>query len=154
MTTCDDVLERLLLEKDLDETAADHVRGCPRCGRDSAVVDSLRRQLAAGRPPEPSPALLGRIMSSARPILARNRRRAIWLLVARAVGAALLPLPLILLVDAYVLGEIHRLLSLVLPRTLTLYLVAGQASLIALLLAITYGAIPLLAERQHATGHT
>ncbi|MGH7857950.1 MAG: hypothetical protein ACREQY_11520, partial [Candidatus Binatia bacterium] len=131
-----------------------HVQGCQGCSHDSAVVAALHRRLAADRPPPPSAELLGRVMSSAEPLLARNRHRAIWLLVARAVGAALLPLPMILLVDAYVLGEIHRLLSLVLPRTLSLYLVTGQATLIALLLAITYGAIPLLAERQQATSHT
>lgn len=153
MTTCDDVLEKLLLEEALDPDGSDHVRGCSRCGRDSEVVANLRRELAASPAPEPPPALYERVASAAQPLLARNRRRATWRLVARAVGAGVLPLPAILLVDAYVLGEIHRLLSLVLPQMLSLYVLAGQATLIALLLAISYGAIPILAERQLASLH-
>jgi len=43
---------------------------------------------------------------------------------------------------------IYTLLGSVLPHGLTLYLVVNQAVLLALLLTLTYGAVPFLAARQ------
>ena len=68
--------------------------------------------------------------------------------VASAVGAALIPLPLLLVVDVYALRTLHAVLSTFLPEGLTLYLVGGQALMLACLFAFAYGSIPLLAERQ------
>jgi hypothetical protein len=42
----------------------------------------------------------------------------------------------------------ERLLSAVLPGALSTFVVANYAILLALLLALTYGAVPILAERQ------
>jgi len=154
MNLCDEIVERLFLDESLDEAAASHVRDCPRCRGESVVVGALRRQMDGAPPPEPPPGLSARVLTAASPFLARKRRPITWRLLARAVGAALVPLPIVLFVDAWLLGEIHRLLSFVLPPALTLYVLAGQATVIAALLALTYGSIPLLAERQQAYLHS
>jgi len=80
-------------------------------------------------------------------------RTATNLTLARVVGAALLPLPAIMLVDAYALCSAYALLSAILPAALSFCLVLNYAVLLALLLALTYGVIPLLAARQLRLQH-
>ena len=154
MNACDEIIERLFLGESLDETHASHVRGCSRCGRESALVAELRRQMDASSAPEPPTGLSARVLTAALPFLAQNRRRVSWRVLARAVGGSLVPLPIVLFVDAWILAGMHDLLNLVLPPALSFYLLAGQASVIAVLLALTYGSIPLLAERQQVYLHS
>ena len=85
---------------------------------------------------------------AAAPLLARNTRLALWRTVGRAVTVALLPLPLLLLIDSYVVRAIYGTLRAVLPDALSLYFVVNYTTLLAVLLTLAYGAIPLLAERQ------
>ena len=66
---------------------------------------------------------------------------------------ALLPLPLIVMIDLWALQAIYDGLSRLLPATISFYLVANYAAVLALLGALTYGAIPLLAERQARGRH-
>jgi hypothetical protein len=148
MADCDDMLERLLLGRTLDAGDEAHVRACPRCAAERPAVAAVRARLAADPAPAPPPGLSARALQAAAPLLARNARRALWWPLARAVAVALLPLPLILLVDAWALRGLYGLLSAVLPETLSLYLVLNYAGLLALLTALTYGSIPLLAARQ------
>jgi hypothetical protein len=133
---CDDVLSAIMLGLPLPPDGASHIEGCARCRAEAA----LAREVAAT------------FTAAAEPLLAarRRRRRVDWPLVLRAVGAALLPLPLILLVDVALVGVAYQLLASVLPQALTTYLVANLATTLALLLALTYAAVPLLAARQHA----
>ncbi|MCC6849075.1 MAG: hypothetical protein IT294_11295 [Deltaproteobacteria bacterium] len=70
-----------------------------------------------------------------------------------AVGAALLPLPLIVAIDLWALRAIHEALRRLLPEPLGFYVIVDYAAVLALLAAITYGAIPLLAERQARSRH-
>ena len=78
----------------------------------------------------------------------RNARRAAWSTLARALAAALLPLPAILFLDFYVVRAAFALLTTILPTPLGAYLVFNYTATFALLLALTYGAIPILVERQ------
>ena len=66
----------------------------------------------------------------------------------RALAAALIPLPAILVFDVALVRAIYSLLGAVLPHGLSLYLVVNHAALLALLLTLTYGAVPFLAARQ------
>jgi hypothetical protein len=52
------------------------------------------------------------------------------------------------MIDVWALGTIYAWLARLLPPALSLYLVVNYAAVLALLGALTYGAIPLLAERQ------
>jgi len=82
------------------------------------------------------------------PLLAAKRRHATRHVLVAAVAAALLPLPLILMIDIWALGAIYGGLTRLLPPALSFYLVVNYAAVLALLGTLTYGAIPLLAERQ------
>jgi hypothetical protein len=147
MADCEDVLERLLLGAPLDEAAAAHVRGCARCAREAPAVRAIARTLAAYPVGDPPADLSARVVAAAAPLLARARRPS-WGRLAAAIAAALVPLPAIVAGDVLAMRAAYRALSLVLPAALTSYLVFHWAALLALLLGMSYAAIPLLAERQ------
>ncbi len=148
MTDCDDTLTTLLFRGALDPDVAAHLAACPRCRAESAAVEGLARTLAAAPVPAPPPALAARVLAAAEPLLARNARRAAWPTFARALAAALLPLPAILLLDFYLVRFAFGLLTAILPTALGAYLAFNYAATLALLLALTYAAIPIFVEHQ------
>src|SRR5947208_12021760 len=110
MTDCDETLTELLFGRALDRDAAAHLAACPRCRAERAAVEGLARTLAA--PPGPTPpGLATRVLGAAEPLLARNARRAAGSILARALAAALLPLPVILLLDFYLVRAAFALLT-------------------------------------------
>ena len=99
---------------------------------------------------------VGPLLLAATPLLAANAHRlpaAAWPRLAAAIAVAVLPLPAILFVGWHALEAANRLLSSVLPATLSFYLVATHAAVLALLLGLTYGAVPLLAAHQLRLQH-
>jgi hypothetical protein len=148
MSDCDDLLTALLLGAPDDEAVAAHLRACTRCREDAPLLARLSRTLGADVPGGPSPELTARALALAGPLLSRNAARATRRRVVRALVAALVPLPAILALDLAVVRLVYDLLGALLPRALTLYVVFSYASLLALLLALTYGAVPILAVRQ------
>ena len=148
MTDCDAALTALLFGRDADRETEAHVAACPRCAVEVARTRGVAAALAADRVPEPSPGLSTHMLRAAEPHLARNARRAAWTTLARALGAALVPLPALLFVDVLLLRWGYGLLAAVLPAPLGLYLVLSYAVTLTVLLALTYGAIPIVAERQ------
>ena len=144
---CDDVRTHWLLGQ---PTAADeaHVAACDACAAATVTLARVRAAFVADRAPAPSPVLAPRVLAAARPVLAARRRHAARRALAAAVAVALLPLPLIVFVDVWVLQMIYGTLTRFFPATLSFYLVVNYAAVLALLGAVTYGAIPLLAERQ------
>lgn len=151
---CDDVLTAIMLGLPLPAGATEHIAACERCRSEASAAREIATTLVAHE--EPPPALMTRVLAAAEPLLAARRRRVPhsrtvdWPLVLRALAAALVPLPLILVVDVALVGAVHELLARVLPQALTTYLVANLAATLALLLALTYAAVPLLAARQQA----
>jgi len=148
MTDCDQTLAALLFHGALDRDAAAHLAACPRCRAEQAAVESLARRLAEAPVPAPPPALATRVLVAAEPLLVQNARRAAWPTLARALAAALVPLPAILLLDFYLVRAAFGLLTAILPTALGAYIVFNYAATLALLLALTYGAIPIFVERQ------
>jgi hypothetical protein len=150
MHDCDEILAAVLLGRPLDDATAAHARACARCRAEAPVVATVARLLAASDV-EPPADLSARVCAAAAPLLAASaarRTRPAWATVARALGAALLPLPALVLLDVAIVRGAYALLSAVLPGALSFYLVLNYATLLALLLGLTYGAIPVLAERQ------
>ncbi len=127
---------------------ARHVATCDACRADAPALRHVATMLAAAESPSPPAALAARIHAAAAPLLARHARAATLRTVARAVGAAVLPLPLVLLVDVYMLRAAYDALHAVFPAALSLYFVLNYTTLLAVLLTLAYGAVPLLAERQ------
>jgi hypothetical protein len=148
MTDCDEVLTALLLGATLDFAAEAHLTACARCTAEHTRVRELSRTLAASPAPVPAPALLARTLRAAEPLLARNARRAAWTAFARALGAALIPLPAVLFADALLVRWVYGFLADLLPAPLGFYVVFNYAATLTVLLTITYAAIPILAERQ------
>jgi len=148
MTSCDDVLEALALAATPDPAVDRHVAGCPRCRTHAPAMRALAARLAGAPAPAPPATLADDVLRTAAPLLRRHARRSAWMPLVRAIGAALLPLPAILAVDAYLLHTLYTLLCRILPPSVGVYVIVNNVLLLALLLALTYGAIPLLAERQ------
>ena len=148
MTECDEALIALLFGRGLERGIEAHVAACPRCAVEATRAREVAAALAADRVPEPGAALSPRLLRAADTLLARNARRAAWTTLARPLGAALVPLPALLFVDVLLLRWGYGLLAAVLPAPLGLYLVFSYAVTLTVLLALTYGAIPILAERQ------
>jgi hypothetical protein len=145
--TCDELLEAWLELGDLPRGGAEHLATCPSCQQDAEAMTALTAALRAHAAPEP-PAWLSRaVLQSAAPLLAARAEpvpRPAW----RALAIALLPLPLILAVDWFLVRGAHALLSGLLPDALSLYLAGSYAVLLVTLLGLTYAAVPLLAARQ------
>ena len=155
MSACDDVRVRLVLGRPLDADGRTHLAGCPGCRADEPVTRALAAALAADAAPDPPPGLAARTLRAAAVPLARHARRAArpdWRMLARALGAAVLPLPAILYLDALLVRGAYRVLHALLPGALSLYLVCSYTVVLALLLALSYAAVPLLAERQGRHG--
>jgi anti-sigma factor RsiW len=148
MTACDDVRTALLSRRVPDAALAAHLAACPRCADEREALRRIGEALAIDAPPAVPAGLAVRVRHAAEPLLERNARRAAWPALARALGAALLPLPAILFVDFHALRAAYTMLSSVLPGGLGLYVVFNHAATLTLLLALAYSAIPILAERQ------
>jgi hypothetical protein len=126
-----------------------HAAGCADCRRARPSMRTLGALLQASPDPRPSPELWSAIERQTTPILdhhADATRRAPSLLAA--LGAALLPLPVLVPLNLLSLWGLRTLLDSVLPGAISLALVAGQGMLIVLLLSLTYASVPLLASRQ------
>src|SRR5439155_901925 len=113
-------------------------------------VDPAAADARAGAPAAIDAALDARRLLAALP---EAQRSAVILryyhdLPEEAVAAALLPLPVILLLDFYLVRAAFALLTTILPTALGAYLVFNYTATFALLLALTYGAIPIFVERQ------
>ena len=151
---CEQTRLAVVLGDDRAVGVLEHLATCGACAADVDAWRGLAGALAAGRPPAPPAGLAARVSAAAVPLLAQNAARAraarlaLLRTVGRAVAAALLPLPLLLLFDGWVVRAIYGTLRAVLPDALSLYFVVNYATLLAVLLTFAYGAIPLLAERQ------
>jgi hypothetical protein len=148
MTDCAGVLAALFLGRPLDAPGRAHLAVCAHCQTEETALARVAGTLAADPAPPVPPGLGPRVLRAATPLLARNARRAARPALVRAVAVALLPLPLIVLLDAFVLRTAHALLSAVLPPALSTFVVFNYVALLALLFALTYGAVPILAAHQ------
>jgi hypothetical protein len=148
MIACDDVLAALFLDARADGEVEGHLVACARCAAEAVTLRRAAGMLAAGATPVPPAGLTARVVRAADPLLARAARRATWRALAAAIAIALVPLPAILVLDAALVRGTYALLSTVLPHALSVYLVSSYAAVLVVLLALTYAAIPLLAERQ------
>ncbi len=145
--TCDDALTQLLLHDDVPPPVETHLATCAACAAAVGDVRRVAHALAADVVPAPSPGLSARVLLAAAPLLAARRRTVDWQRVAAAIAAAILPLPLILAVDWWIVTQMRHVLSTVLPDAVSLFLVGNYVALLALLLTLTYAAVPLLASR-------
>jgi hypothetical protein len=132
--------------------AEQHRQGCARCSADAATAQTVAGRLASYQVPPPVPGDVARTLEAAGPLLAHRaaqararRHRQGW---AIALSAALLPA--VLLADLGLVRMFHAVLAPLLPPALSAYLVVSFGALLALLLAMACGTVPLVAARQSA----
>lgn len=174
MTDCATVLAALARGDVLDAAGEQHRATCAGCAAAAPGLAGVARRIAAAPPPAPPPDLDAAVLRAAAPLLAENARAAgaselaspvaptlaqrvhgrAAALDGRRLAAALVPaillFPLLVAADVWLLRAVHGALATVLPYGLTTYLVLSYAALLAALVCLTFGAIPLLVERQAA----
>src|SRR5262249_5315822 len=141
---CDTRLAALLFDGTPAVDATAHEAACARCRTDAPAVRALADAFAGAPAAAPHALLSPGVLLAAAPLLAAKARRlpaAAWRRLVGAIAAAVLPLPVILFVGWHSLQAANRILSSVLPETLSFYLVATHAAVLALLLGVTYGAV-------------
>ena len=150
--TCDQALAALVLDRGTaaGKAAAAHLAGCDRCQAERNRAQGVGRALASHQVPEPAPAGRAQILAAAAPLLARRaaEARALRWRVVWAFAMALLPLPAILYANFKLLLAAHGLLLRWLPPSVCMYVVACLGAGVALLLALSYAAVPVLAARR------
>jgi len=124
-----------------------HARECDDCRADAPPLAALTTRLDAD-PLEPdgarlSAAALARVL----PELQAHAQAAFWRRLVRVLAVALLPLPLVLAADLWLLGWLYELAAAWLPSALALYLVGSYAVSALVLIGAVYAAIPLLIAR-------
>ena len=147
-TTCDAVLAARCTGTPLDPPARAHAAACPACQADDAALAAVASTLRADAPPPPSPVLAARVLHASAPLLARRARPA-WGAVGRGLVVALAALPVVLAIDVGLVRLVHALADALLPAPLGAVVTAQYAVLLALLLGLGYGAVPLIAAHQH-----
>ncbi len=153
MITCEDVNELRVLGGPLGADVLAHAQTCLRCQAEERSLGAVADLLRASTVPSAGAGLNVRVLAAAAPLLAANAARAARGRLVRALAAGLAPLPAILALDLWLVRAAYDLLTRFLPDALSLYVVANWVGLLALLLALTYGAIPFLAARQTPAFH-
>lgn len=121
------------------------------CRTPSAKLDVLAASLSA--PPRAAAdvaAMSRRVLLAAAPALAANAHRAYRRQLARDLLLSLSPLPVVVFFNMYLLREAHALLSSWLPDGIFAWIVVGYGSMLLLLCALTYAALPVLIARARA----
>lgn len=156
---CDAILVAVLRGAPLADGERAHVAGCSRCAGLAPGLVALAAGLRESAPPGRPDGLTARVLAAAEPLLDENAlrwraERATPRLDGRTLANALLPaillFPLLVVGDAVLLRSLHGWLATLLPSSLTTYLVASYAALLAALVCLTFGAIPLIVQRQAA----
>lgn len=149
------LLEALLGREPLSTVDAVHVDACERCLRLRGELEVLAIELASAPEPEAPESLVERTLRRARAELrgdllpvppATSLPEGFGRELARLLGGALLPLPLVLAWNATILFFAGDLLSAWLPGGLITLIGAAYVTAAAGWLALLYGALPFLAH--------
>lgn len=126
---------------------AAHVEECDLCREGSLPLDRIAGFLSASAVEVDVAAMSQRTVMRLGPELERRARVALWRRVAAGVLWAVLPLPAVLLYNAYVLRVAYHAVSELLPAAFAAYLLLSYAAFLVLLFAATYAAIPICLAR-------
>ena len=126
-----------------DRLAA-HAADCEACHASPLPLEQLAVRLNASPVHIDATALSRRVLLQLQPELEHLALAASWPRMLRGLLLSLLPLPLVVAVDAYFLSLVYGLVSALVPAALAAYLVLSYGAVLVLLFAMTYAAIPLL----------
>lgn len=125
----------------------EHVQDCDGCRREPLPIDRIDALLGESRPDVDVAALSARAFTVAQQVLHAIALRRFWRQVAAVLAVSLLPLPLILVYDAFLLQLVHSAVSSAFSGTMATYVVFTYASSLLFLFAASYAAIPVLMAR-------
>lgn len=125
-----------------------HSAECAECKNTPLPLDRIAAALEAAVPAIDAAALSRHTFAQLQPELQRRALAVGWRRMAIGVLLSLLPLPLVLAYNAYLLHVAYDLLSSLLPAAIAAYLVLSYGAFLLLLFATTYAAIPLLMAHQ------
>ncbi len=126
-----------------------HAEQCDECRAVPLPVESLAALLSSMDAPVEVSALSMRAMERLLQEVAIAAPAA-WRRILMAMVKALLPLPLVLVVDAGVLRILYNVGNVFLPAAVAEYAVASYGAFLVLAFGMTYAAVPLLLLRQGA----
>lgn len=128
-----------------------HVAECADCRTAPPPTARIAALLDAQAVGVDAAAMAQRTFTLLQPEIGRLATQAMWRKVVAALLLALLPLPVVLACDAYLLGVAYQVASTLLPATVAAYLIFGYAAFLVLLFATTYATIPLFLAGRRAT---
>jgi hypothetical protein len=130
-----------------DNPLAAHARECDDCGAAAPPLAELAARLDADALEIDAARLSAAALALVLPELQAYAQAAFWRRLVRALAVALLPLPLVLAADLWLLGWLYDLAAAWLPSGIALYLVASYAVSALVVIGAAYAAIPLLIAR-------
>jgi len=130
-----------------EDALALHARECEACHADAPPLAQLHALLAAGAVEPDATRLSERTVTRLLPELQRRAQAVFWRRFLRVLAAALLPLPVVLAADVWLLGWLYQLAAAWLPPSLATYIVVSYAVSALAVIGVTYASIPLLIAR-------
>jgi len=127
-----------------DNALAEHARGCEDCRTAAVPIDELNAVLERSALAIDTQRFSEVTLARVAPLLQARAQAVFWRQLARALTAALLPLPLLLAADWWVLGRLYVVAAAWLPSAVAAYLVLSYAASLVVLIGGVYAAIPLL----------
>jgi hypothetical protein len=134
----------------LDNALRAHMAECEDCRADAGQVGQLALRLDANVVDLDASRLSCLALSAAAPELRARAQAAFWRRLMPVLGAALLPLPLLIAADWWLLARLYELIAAWLPSAVAAMVVFSYATSGLVLLGGSYAAIPLLVARPTA----
>ncbi len=129
------------------DALAAHVAECEACRPLAPPLARLAAALDAAPVELDAAALSRQALRRVAPLLAARARGAFWPRLTRVLGIALLPLPVLIAVDAVLLVWLYGQVSAWLPSGVATYLIASYAAMVSICVGLVYAVIPLLLGR-------
>lgn len=129
----------------------EHARDCAECDAAPLPLSIVSSALDRDEAPRVVVTLSRRVLEAATPLLTLHAKRAYRKRLAQSLVLTLGPLPVIAVFDVYMLREAYGVLSGWLPAPLVAWILVGYATMLLLLCALTYAALPLFIARPPRT---
>lgn len=130
-----------------DNPLREHALSCDACRADALPLAQLSALLDDGTPAVDAAQLSRLALAGVAPALRARAQAAFWRRLRVVLAAALLPLPLVIAADAWMLEWLYQLLAAWVPASVALYVVVSYAVWLLVAIGSAYAAIPLLLAR-------
>jgi len=129
------------------ERLREHTEECESCHQAPLPIDRIDAVLRASPLQIDVGAMSAQAFTAAQHTLHSMTLRSFWRQVAAVVVVALLPLPVIMAYDAFLLQLLHTAVSTLFSGPMATYIVFTYAASLLFLFAASYAAIPVLMAR-------